>query len=417
MSYSNNYPKYDAFYKYGDNNSKSSNKTENDGDDIYALISAVSKKYNKADEPVKQTYSNQAKSTQPDVVPKSESKIWSNVPSSQKVTVQTNQSINHIQSNVQPQVDTLADKKTKEIKDDEDEAKKQRHRLHKQRKVEKKNKDQEDDSDIPELIDLKITPDTSTNPKSTYTLQTVQNVVALQTPQVSEVFQVPKQEFVSLTALKEHDVTPTKEIVIDSTQKEFIVETTVEDNEKKIEKKSSSDATKETNQITKQMDKIDNETKLSDTTSECGDDIFTYDDVVLKLNCLAGAKKYQKLSISGGALSNSKTVLDWVPVVGEGTVRYLFGEGRSATHSVIEKIIRSAEYHSKDLVSKITVNDSKRSDYETDLSHLTSGLANAQMGIRNLVITYRDDDEYLAKLDNCRNKLSERFYKNMFLKL
>lgn len=156
--------------------------------------------------------------------------------------------------------------------------------------------------------------------------------------------------------------------------------------------------------------------QVTDIIEYANNDLYSYDETVLKLNCLAGAKKYHKISVYGGSLSNSNTVLSWVPVVGEGTVRFLYGEGREQTHLVIEKIIRSAEYHSKVLISKISTNDEKIKDYESDLARLTDGLSKSQVGIRNLAITYWDDDEFLAKLYSREEKLYERFFKNMYRK-
>lgn len=454
MSYSNNYPKYDAFYKYGD--SKSSSK-EDDSKDIYALISAVAKKYDKQDQkPVKeekkssnpslQSYQDQynqpgfnngypanyqapSKNDQPlykdalgklpvlNTVPISNtsSKQVSGLTSVQPKQVMTFESTPNVVTmpvhteTVQPVLTTVDQTVAKKREEDDEETKKQHNRTHKQRKSErsKTEKSKTEDDDVPELVEI----------KKTQVTKTVEPVKS-EPEEIFSLTHVPEE--VTGNVVQNHVVKTTESIKLEHDPNKNDV---VSDNsaEKKVEKKSSSESVNKTQgeqqQITKKMDKDTDAQKVSDSGSESSEDFFTYEDVVLKLNCLAGAKKYQKLSISGGTLSNSKTVLDWVPVVGEGAVRYLYGEGRTQTHCIIEKIIRSAEQHSRDLVKKISAKDEKQADYESELSHLTSGLANAQMGIRNLVITYRDDDEYLAKLDNCRNKLSERFYKNMFLKL
>jgi hypothetical protein len=270
-------------------------------------------------------------------------------------------------------------KKAKKLKEDETEeeyeSRKQRHRFNKQKKTELEQEEKKDDIvTIPKketTLDKMV--DEVLKPKS---------IIKLQEQVVEE--KVVEEKFENIS----NSYTSIKEVILD-------------------------------NNITKEMDTYSNYTSKAESKmsiEQKSDESYSLEETILKLNCLAEAKKYEKLSTFNDKLEACKTILDWVPLVGSGSIRWLYAEGRDPTLNVIKKILSSAEKHSIDLIAKIALNDEKCGDYKVTLASLTTALSKAKMGVRNLLITYWDDDTYLAQLDVCRKDLSTRFFKNMYFR-
>jgi len=82
---------------------------------------------------------------------------------------------------------------------------------------------------------------------------------------------------------------------------------------------------------------------------------------------------------------------------------------------MLRKIVDSADHHSELLIKELR--DAPNStDTKHKLDVLTSDIISAQTGFRNLIITYRDDEAFLSKLELCADSLSVRKYKNLNFK-
>ena len=138
-------------------------------------------------------------------------------------------------------------------------------------------------------------------------------------------------------------------------------------------------------------------------------DIFNFEDLIVNLKFLASVGKGLKLSSSSGKLDADKMYLGSIS-------RWLYSEGRESTFKIIQKIIKSANYHSEYLIKKLhdpNITRQDNEDYTKRINNLTSDLATSQIGIRNLIITYQHDDLFLAKLDVCLDEILTRKTKNM----
>lgn len=154
----------------------------------------------------------------------------------------------------------------------------------------------------------------------------------------------------------------------------------------------------------KQLDET--ETKANTLLSEEDEDMFSYEDLLANLKLLSQVKKDFKLSISpsGNLIIDTRYFFPSVQ-------RRFSGDGREKTCDVLKKIIKSSDYHSEYLISNL--NEPEDNDVRHKLQILTEDIIAARSGFRNLIITYRDDDVFLAKLDIYMDAFSVRKNKNV----
>lgn len=153
---------------------------------------------------------------------------------------------------------------------------------------------------------------------------------------------------------------------------------------------------------------VDQNSNVQTNTAESveSNDVFSFVNLKENLGLLASVKENDKLGVD----SNGNLYIDTAPA---GTVkRWWCGEGREQTHTIIRKVIRSANVHSEELI-----NDLKSGNGDADklrnLNSLTEKLSAAKQGTLNLVITYRADPGYKDKFIECMEDIIVRAYKNM----
>lgn len=158
--------------------------------------------------------------------------------------------------------------------------------------------------------------------------------------------------------------------------------------------------------VTEHKQSDETETKASILLSEEDEDMFSYEDLLANLKLLSQVKKDFKLSISpsGNLIIDTRYFFPSVQ-------RRFSGDGREKTCDVLKKIIKSSDYHSEYLISNLK--DPADSDVRHKLQILTEDIIAARSGFRNLIITYRDDDVFLAKLDIYIDAFSVRKNKNV----
>ena len=131
---------------------------------------------------------------------------------------------------------------------------------------------------------------------------------------------------------------------------------------------------------------------------------YSYEELLENLKLLGQVKQESKLLINSGCLEIDNRV-------GQSVRRWFTSDSRESTHDVLKKIINSAEIYSEQLISVLKVRED--SDTRHKLQNLIKDLAPARVGLRNLIITYRDDERYMAKLDICIDAIAVRIEKNM----
>lgn len=163
----------------------------------------------------------------------------------------------------------------------------------------------------------------------------------------------------------------------------------------------------------KQFERSDSKTETQEEVKneevpEMYKGIFSYDDLIENLKSLSTVVQDEKLSTSTGKLTTDNM---WFGTI----TRAWCGEGRTQTHYLIKKIVRSADHHSKLLIDDVKKNADDENQ-RTKLNKLSADLAASRTGICNLIISYRDDKNMFGKLYMCWEELCERAYKNMRLK-
>ena len=71
----------------------------------------------------------------------------------------------------------------------------------------------------------------------------------------------------------------------------------------------------------------------------------------------------------------------------------------------------SHDHYSENLIAELKIKDNL--DLRHQLHNLSKDLASARIGLRNIVITYRNDETFMAKLDICIDAFVVRTNKNM----
>jgi len=137
-----------------------------------------------------------------------------------------------------------------------------------------------------------------------------------------------------------------------------------------------------------------------------GDDIFSYEDLLANLKLLSQVKKESKLATTSGSLD-----IDTRYSLLQPFQRWWSSDGKGPTYEILQKIIRSADFHSEAFILKLREAEDK--DTKHKLQALTEDLITSRVGLRNLIITYRDCDSFLAKLDICWDAIAVRKEKNV----
>lgn len=137
---------------------------------------------------------------------------------------------------------------------------------------------------------------------------------------------------------------------------------------------------------------------------------LTYDEVSYNLKLLSRLGKGMKLLENEGSLDIENR---W----GTTLRRWFTSDSRESTYNLLKKILESVEYHSELLIIELKKPKSEKTQIEEDtkrnLHQLTLDLGASQVGFRNLVITYSDDDSFLSRLDILMDKAYTRKCKNL----
>jgi hypothetical protein len=149
----------------------------------------------------------------------------------------------------------------------------------------------------------------------------------------------------------------------------------------------------------------------TDAVVDDSEETYTIDELKNVLQFLAtGVQKNTKLIASSADVGVDKM---WFGTVS----RWYYGEGRESTYKELSKISRSVDKNSIELINKLRSMKNKSSeeysDIKSQLDDMTIHTGSSINGIFNLIITYKDDDNYLGKLKECIKKLLTRAYKNM----
>ena len=134
------------------------------------------------------------------------------------------------------------------------------------------------------------------------------------------------------------------------------------------------------------------------------DDFLSYEDLLTNLKLLSQLKKDQKLLDNSGNLDIDNRNI-------QALRRFFTSDGRDRTHELLTKIINSSNYHSECLMKSLISQENP--DVRHRLQVLTADLSASRTGFRNLIITYREDESFLSKLDLRLDDLSVRIYKNL----
>jgi hypothetical protein len=150
---------------------------------------------------------------------------------------------------------------------------------------------------------------------------------------------------------------------------------------------------------------VTNESDLEKKNQE--PEFLTYDHLLVNLKLLGRLGKDEKLLNNFGNLDIDNRYLPTFR-------RWFTSDSRTNTYDMLKKITNSADYHSELLIEQLKENN------DTDIKHkldvLTDDIIAARTGFRNLIITYRDDETFLSKLDLCVDALSIRKSKNKIVK-
>ena len=133
--------------------------------------------------------------------------------------------------------------------------------------------------------------------------------------------------------------------------------------------------------------------------------IYDLDVLMVNLKVLSDVKRYDKLMI----LPDDKLNID--KRYCQSIVRAWSGDSRDADLTVLQKMIKSAEYYSKKLIKDVEA-DTNNFNARASLTSLTEHLGNGKLGIKKMIITYKDDKGFVAKLQLCLDDIVIRHYKN-----
>lgn len=133
-------------------------------------------------------------------------------------------------------------------------------------------------------------------------------------------------------------------------------------------------------------------------------DVFEFDELIVNLKLLSQLKKDEKLLNNNGSLDIDNRFIQMIR-------RLYSGDGRDVTFNILKKINMSANFHSEKFINSLKLKYDR--DVEHNLQIMTRDLITAKIGYRNLLITYRDDESFLSKLDLCLDGLIVRINKNL----
>ena len=180
----------------------------------------------------------------------------------------------------------------------------------------------------------------------------------------------------------------------------------------KQQSEQQSDQTKQ--QSDQQSEQQTNTNQLPTTVSDSDlekkmvePEFLTYDHLLVNLKLLGRLGKDEKLLNNFGNLDIDNRYLPTFR-------RWFTSDSRTNTFDMLRKITTSADHHSELLIDKLK--ETRDADVKHKLDVLTSDIIAAQTGFRNLIITYRDDESFLSKLDLCVDALSMRKSKNLNFK-
>ena len=131
----------------------------------------------------------------------------------------------------------------------------------------------------------------------------------------------------------------------------------------------------------------------TDAVVDDSEETYTIDELKNVLQFLAtGVQKNTKLIASSADVGVDKM---WFGTVS----RWYYGEGRESTYKELSKISRSVDKNSIELINKLRSMKNKSSeeysDIKSQLDDMTIHTGSSINGIFNLIITYKDDDNYL----------------------
>lgn len=147
----------------------------------------------------------------------------------------------------------------------------------------------------------------------------------------------------------------------------------------------------------------------SNESEQIQEEFLSYDFLLINLKLLSNLGKDEKLLNNFGSLDIDNRYLPTFR-------RWFTSDSRANTYEMLKKIINSADYHSELLIKQLMDDKKNNTDVKHKLDILTSDIIGAQTGFRNLIITYRDDEAFLSKLDLCTDSLSVRRFKNLNFK-
>jgi hypothetical protein len=126
---------------------------------------------------------------------------------------------------------------------------------------------------------------------------------------------------------------------------------------------------------------------------------MTFINILINLKLLSHVKEYDKLTIYDDKLDIDKRYFRDI-------MRRIRGESHVDTLNFIEKLVKSAEYHSIKLMK------SGKQDDLHDLKLLTNDLEACQTGLNNLKVTYKSYNVVICKIDIYLEQIKTRIIKN-----
>lgn len=155
------------------------------------------------------------------------------------------------------------------------------------------------------------------------------------------------------------------------------------------------------------LNNLTNITSLTSLTSLTESDdtkYFSFEELIINLKLLSQLKKDEKLISDKGNLDIDNRYA-------QSFRRWITGDGRDTTYDMLKKINKSANFHSENYINLLK--EKNNEDVRHNLEVLTRDLISSRTGFRNLLITYRDDESFLSKLDLCFDTLIVRINKNL----
>jgi hypothetical protein len=133
--------------------------------------------------------------------------------------------------------------------------------------------------------------------------------------------------------------------------------------------------------------------------------LYNYTDLMTNLKLLSYVKEHDKLTHT-----DTKIEIDTRYYL-QGVRRWFNGDSRDETLKFIERIVKSAEIISEELLKSRTTDD------KYNLKLLTDDLISCKNGIYNVKITYNHDKLFVSTIDNLIEKIKIRISKNQLNKL